>query len=70
MFLEMLPRRGLRLYLASGTDEPFVKAEAELLGLAPYEWRHAHPCPLLPHEAGGPLHGGAKPYSTLAAGVQ
>jgi len=34
--LEELRRRGLRLYLASGTDEPLVKAEAGLLGLTPY----------------------------------
>jgi phosphoglycolate phosphatase len=34
--LEGLRRRGLHLYLASGTDEPFVKAEAQLLGLEPY----------------------------------
>jgi phosphoglycolate phosphatase-like HAD superfamily hydrolase len=31
--LDELKRRGLRLYLASGTDEEFVKREAELLGL-------------------------------------
>jgi phosphoglycolate phosphatase len=31
--LDALRRRGLHLYLASGTDEPFVKREAELLGL-------------------------------------
>jgi phosphoglycolate phosphatase len=40
--LEELRRRGLRLYLASGTDEPFVKAEAELLGLAPYFGGHVY----------------------------
>ena len=34
--LESLHRRGLPLYLASGTDEVFVKQEAELLGLLPY----------------------------------
>jgi phosphoglycolate phosphatase len=34
--LENLKARGLRLYLASGTDEPFVKREAELLGVTPY----------------------------------
>jgi phosphoglycolate phosphatase-like HAD superfamily hydrolase len=34
--LENLHRRGLPLYLASGTDEVFVKQEAELLGLVPY----------------------------------
>jgi phosphoglycolate phosphatase len=31
--LENLTRRGVRLFLASGTDELFVKQEAELLGL-------------------------------------
>jgi phosphoglycolate phosphatase len=31
--LENLRRRGMHLYLASGTDEPFVKREAELLGV-------------------------------------
>jgi phosphoglycolate phosphatase-like HAD superfamily hydrolase len=40
--LEELRRRGLRLYLASGTDEPFVKAEAGLLGLAPYFGSHIY----------------------------
>jgi phosphoglycolate phosphatase-like HAD superfamily hydrolase len=40
--LEELRRRGLRLYLASGTDEPFVKAEAELLGLMPYFGSHVY----------------------------
>jgi phosphoglycolate phosphatase len=34
--LENLRERGLPLYLASGTDEVFVKQEAELLGLNPY----------------------------------
>jgi phosphoglycolate phosphatase len=34
--LESLHRRGLPLYLASGTDEVFVKQEADLLGLLPY----------------------------------
>ena len=34
--LEDLVARGLTLYLASGTDEPFVKAEAELLDVARY----------------------------------
>jgi phosphoglycolate phosphatase len=34
--LEQLSARGLRLYLASGTDEPFVKAEADLLDVARY----------------------------------
>ena len=35
-FLESLRRRGLTLYLASGTDEPFVKAEADLLRVTEY----------------------------------
>jgi phosphoglycolate phosphatase len=35
-FLDNLRRRGLQLYLASGTDLPFVRREAELLGVAPY----------------------------------
>jgi phosphoglycolate phosphatase len=34
--LEALRERGLRLYLASGTDEIYMKAEAELLGVARY----------------------------------
>lgn len=34
--LERLCARGLTLYLASGTDEPFVKQEAELLDVARY----------------------------------
>jgi phosphoglycolate phosphatase-like HAD superfamily hydrolase len=34
--LEALHHRGLPLYLASGTDEHFVKAEAELLDLTRY----------------------------------
>jgi len=34
--LERLRRRGLKLYLASGTDEPFMKREVELLGLTQY----------------------------------
>jgi phosphoglycolate phosphatase len=40
--LENLANRGLSLYLASGTDEPCVKAEAELLGIAPYFGRHIY----------------------------
>jgi phosphoglycolate phosphatase len=35
-FLDQLSRRGLTLHLASGTDEQFVKAEAELLDVARY----------------------------------
>ena len=34
--LAELRRRGLSLYLASGTDEHYVRHEAELLGLAEY----------------------------------
>lgn len=34
--LERLAGLGLILYLASGTDEPFVRTEAELLGLTAY----------------------------------
>ena len=40
--LENLKNRGLSLYLASGTDEPFVKREAELLGLSSYFGRHIY----------------------------
>jgi phosphoglycolate phosphatase-like HAD superfamily hydrolase len=34
--LEDLRARGLRLYLASGTDEPYMRMEADLLGVTPY----------------------------------
>ena len=34
--LENLHRRGVQLYLASGTDEVYVREEARLLGLEPY----------------------------------
>lgn len=34
--LENLHRRGMALYLASGTDEPFMKDEVRLLGLTDY----------------------------------
>ena len=34
--LEALKQRGLRLYLASGTDEPYMRAEAELLQVDSY----------------------------------
>ena len=34
--LDCLEARGWDLYLASGTDEPFVRREAELLGLGRY----------------------------------
>ena len=40
--LEELQRRGLPLYLASGTDEVFVKEEAGLLGLTRYFGRHIY----------------------------
>jgi phosphoglycolate phosphatase len=40
--LEALQRRGLPLYLASGTDEYCVKAEAELLNVTPYFGRHIY----------------------------
>ena len=35
-FLQALKLKGIKLYLASGTDEADVKAEAELLGVAQY----------------------------------
>jgi phosphoglycolate phosphatase-like HAD superfamily hydrolase len=34
--LDALRERGIRCYLASGTDEPFVRDEAAALGLTPY----------------------------------
>jgi len=40
--LELLQRRGLHLYLASGTDEPFVKREADLVDLTRYFGRHVY----------------------------
>jgi len=40
--LEALQRRGLPLYLASGTDEHCVKTEAELLDLTRYFGRHIY----------------------------
>jgi phosphoglycolate phosphatase len=40
--LDNLERRGLKLYLASGTDLPFVRREAELLGLTKYFGRHIY----------------------------
>ena len=40
--LEELQRRGLRLYLASGTDEPYVKQEAALLDLTRYFGPHVY----------------------------
>jgi phosphoglycolate phosphatase len=41
-FLEALKQRGLPLYLASGTDENFVKAEAKLLDVARYYDGHIY----------------------------
>jgi len=40
--LEKLQQRGLTLYLASGTDEQFVKAEAGLLDLTRFFGRHIY----------------------------
>ena len=40
--LESLKRRGLPMYLASGTDEVFVKQEAELLDVTRYFGKHIY----------------------------
>jgi phosphoglycolate phosphatase-like HAD superfamily hydrolase len=40
--LGLLQARGLTLYLASGTDEPYVCAEAALLGIAPFFGPHIY----------------------------
>src|SRR5262245_33476444 len=40
--LEGLKARGMRLYLASGTDLKYVRQEAELLGLARYFGEHVY----------------------------
>jgi len=40
--LDALQRRELKLYLASGTDEPFVKREAALLDLTRYFGEHIY----------------------------
>src|SRR5256885_2098436 len=40
--LDLLHRRGLALYLASGTDEIFVKQESDLLDLSRYFGRHIY----------------------------
>jgi phosphoglycolate phosphatase-like HAD superfamily hydrolase len=40
--LDGLCRRGMALYLASGTDLKYVRQEAELLGLAPYFGEHIY----------------------------
>jgi phosphoglycolate phosphatase len=42
MLLEVLQRRGLKLYLASGTDEIFVKEEAALLDVTRYFGTHIY----------------------------
>jgi phosphoglycolate phosphatase-like HAD superfamily hydrolase len=41
-FLNLLRRRGLDLYLASGTDLKYVRSEAELLGVAAYFTPHIY----------------------------
>jgi len=41
-FLEVLQRRGLPLYLASGTDEVFVRQEADLLDVTRFFGRHLY----------------------------
>lgn len=41
-FLKALKARGLTLFLASGTDETFVKQEAELLGLTSFFGEHIY----------------------------
>jgi phosphoglycolate phosphatase-like HAD superfamily hydrolase len=41
-FLDALRRRGLTLYLASGTDLNYVRQEADLLGLSPYFGAHIY----------------------------
>ncbi len=40
--LEALKSRGMQLYLASGTDEVYVKREAKLLGVAEHFGEHIH----------------------------
>lgn len=40
--LEQLRRRGVRLYLASGTDVAFVRREADLLGLTEFFGEHIY----------------------------
>ncbi len=40
--LELLQARGVTVYLASGTDEVFVKQEAELLGLTSFFGTHIY----------------------------
>lgn len=41
-FLDGLKQQGCMLYLASGTDHPFVVDEAEALGLTPYFQTHIY----------------------------
>ncbi len=40
--LRLLQSRGVELYLASGTDEKYVREEANLLGLVPYFGQHIY----------------------------
>lgn len=40
--LQMLTDRGVNVYLASGTDENYVREEAELLGLTPFFGEHIY----------------------------
>lgn len=40
--LQMLQNNGLTLYLASGTDEEYVRSEVELLGLLPFFKGHVY----------------------------
>ena len=40
--LEELKQRGLPMFLASGTDEQYVKREADLLGVTPFFGRHIY----------------------------
>lgn len=40
--LQALASRGVQVYLASGTDQPFVREEAELLGLTHYAGEHIY----------------------------
>lgn len=40
--LKMLTDRGVNVYLASGTDENYVREEAELLGLTPFFGEHIY----------------------------
>jgi phosphoglycolate phosphatase-like HAD superfamily hydrolase len=40
--LEALARRGVAMYLASGTDEPYVVEEARLLGIDRYVGEHIY----------------------------